>query len=164
MIIKSPPMLQRANAKQSPPAPPPVVAHVLDAGLSPDAFKTYDANGLLWESGISRKSKQTLAKGSVAHIVVGKSGYDAIEQGVAEMRATFERHDAFDRDALAAAAAKRTWKNRCRVIRREMWLHRHMLTAMAKYVGQVPMVPRAEGDDYDSRLAAYVTLFNKGEA
>jgi hypothetical protein len=27
-------------------------------------------------------------------------------------------------------------------------------------VGQVPMVPRAEGDDYDSRLAAYVTLFN----
>jgi hypothetical protein len=78
-----------------------------------------------------------------------------------ELKATFARHDQFDKDALAAAVAKREWKCRQRVIRRETRRDIYMLTAMARFIGKVPTVPRAAGDDYDSRHAAYRAMDDK---
>jgi hypothetical protein len=144
-------------------SPPPVVAHSLDVSLAPDAFQTYDANGLLLESGVSRKSREKHASGVVARVVVGQAMFDVIEARVAELKEQFARHDAFDKDALAAAAGKRAWKCRQRVIRREMYLNRHLLTAMAKYVGTVKLPTRAVGDDFDGRHAAYVAHFSGEE-
>jgi hypothetical protein len=148
---------------QSPPYAPSPVAHELDATLDPDAYQTSDAAGILLESGLSKKSKKRHASGVVARVVVGHNVFDDIEGKVAELKSTFERHDAFDKDALVAAAGKRAWKCRQRVIRREMYLNRHLLTAMAKYVGTVKLPTRAEGDDFDGRHAAYVAHFSGEE-
>jgi hypothetical protein len=134
------------------PSPPPVVAYSLDVSFLPDAFATYGANGTLLESGVAQKSNTKHATGIVARVVVGQALFDDIEAKVAALREQFARHDAFDKDALATAAAKRAWKCQQRVIRREMYLNRHMLTAMAKYIGSVPLPTyRAEGDDDDGR-------------
>jgi hypothetical protein len=142
------------------PSPPPVVAYSLDVSFLPDAFATYGANGTLLESGVAQKSNTKHATGIVARVVVGQALFDDIEAKVAALREQFARHDAFDKDALATAAAKRAWKCQQRVIRREMYLNRHMLTAMAKYIGSVPLPTyRAEGDDDDGRVAAYAAYF-----
>jgi hypothetical protein len=118
------------------PVPPPQIAHVLDANLPPDAFQVFGLDGSLLESGIANKSRQKHALGSVARVVVGQAVHDAIEGRIAEYKATAARHEQFDRDALAYAAAKRSWKCRCRVIRREMRLEIGALIGMARYVGQ----------------------------
>jgi hypothetical protein len=148
---------------QSPPAAPSQVAHELDATLDVDAFKTYDAAGVLLESGVARETRRKHAPGSAVRVVVGQKIFDEIEARNSELKAQFERHDQFDRDAIAAAVAKREWKAKCRVIRRETRTEIAVLTAMARYVGQVklPATARAAGDDYDGRHAKYVEHFKK---